>query len=263
MLNGDLQLKNEATVRTHRLRRPSDDDVDESEAGFHFIAFVPVHGRVWKLDGLERQPQCLGNSATNPSVESALRCAGTFDGEDWVTHAKPVIEARMAEYEEGQIEFGVLSLVKDPLLSLLPALAENVKVSAATSSHLTNLKSDSTGFVFAALHDASSPHEFILTGPDETYGLTADAIEKAVVPAVFQQRLVRAGGADLMTLRHELMSAQARLRASIKEEQQSQCSDDERAASRRHDYGPMVQAWVRLLAQKRMLQPLLEAVQTE
>lgn len=59
MLNGDLQLKNEATAKNQRSRLTAHHD-DESEAGFHFIAFVPVDGNVWKLDGLERQPQCLG-----------------------------------------------------------------------------------------------------------------------------------------------------------------------------------------------------------
>jgi len=62
MLNGDLQLKNEATAKKQRSKQAADDE-HESEAGFHFIAFVPVDGRVWKLDGLERQPQCLGESA--------------------------------------------------------------------------------------------------------------------------------------------------------------------------------------------------------
>ncbi len=202
---------------------------------------------------------------TQPSIcqwESELRCIGMFDGEDWVTHAKPVIEARMAEYEEGQIEFGVLSLVKDPMLSLLPTLAENLKVFAETSSRLKYFNPEWEHTVSAAFQRASSPHESTLTGLDEGFALTADAIEKAVIPDIIQQRLDRGSGEDLMMFRQELMGAQVRFRASIKEEQQSHRSDAERAASRRHDYGPMVQAWVRLLAQKRMLQPLLEAVTT-
>jgi ubiquitin carboxyl-terminal hydrolase L5 len=30
--------------------------------GFHYIAFVPVDGQVWELDGLENMPLCLGMS---------------------------------------------------------------------------------------------------------------------------------------------------------------------------------------------------------
>ena len=59
MLNIDLQLKNEVSQkRTKKAKRNS--TFDETEAGFHFIAFVPVDGKVWKFDGLERQPQSLG-----------------------------------------------------------------------------------------------------------------------------------------------------------------------------------------------------------
>ena len=59
VLNTDLQLKNEASQKRPRTNKKSLAN-DESEAGFHFIAFVPVEGRVWKFDGLERQPQSLG-----------------------------------------------------------------------------------------------------------------------------------------------------------------------------------------------------------
>lgn len=263
MLNGDLQLKNEALARKQRLKRSLNNDMDDPEAGFHFIAFVPLGGRVWKLDGLERQPQCLGDLAFATSLDYGLRCVGTFHGEDWVTHAKPVIEARMAEYEEGQIEFGVLSLVKDPLLGLIPTLAENVKVSAEISSRLQKFESGWEDSISASLHGPSSRHESTLTRPDEGYSLTADAIEKAVVSEVIQERLDRGSIEDLRSFREELVAAQARVRSSIEEEQQLHRSDTDRAASRRHDYGPIVHTWVRMLAQRRMLQPLLEALTTK
>ena len=57
MLNADLLLRNEATAKKCK-NRPADED--ESEGGFHFIAFMPIGHQLWKLDGLERQPMCLG-----------------------------------------------------------------------------------------------------------------------------------------------------------------------------------------------------------
>lgn len=60
MLNSDLYLKNEATSRRRRASKKSNDSADSESAGFHFIAFVPALGKVWKFDGLERQPQVLG-----------------------------------------------------------------------------------------------------------------------------------------------------------------------------------------------------------
>ena len=57
MLNADLFLQNEATAKKSKNKAANG---DESEAGFHFIAFMPIENQLWKLDGLERQPMCLG-----------------------------------------------------------------------------------------------------------------------------------------------------------------------------------------------------------
>ena len=59
ILNSDLQLKHEAKSRRSRSSKGMHDETD-IDAGFHFIAFVPALGKVWKFDGLERQPQALG-----------------------------------------------------------------------------------------------------------------------------------------------------------------------------------------------------------
>jgi ubiquitin carboxyl-terminal hydrolase L5 len=37
---------------------------DEEESGYHFIAYVPINGVVWRLDGLQRQPINIGTSLT-------------------------------------------------------------------------------------------------------------------------------------------------------------------------------------------------------
>jgi ubiquitin carboxyl-terminal hydrolase L5 len=59
ILNSDLQLKYEAQSKRNWSKKSGRED-HEADAGFHFIAFVPALGRVWKFDGLERQPQALG-----------------------------------------------------------------------------------------------------------------------------------------------------------------------------------------------------------
>lgn len=62
ILNADLQLKSEATSQ----KRYKGQDAGDSDATFHFIAFMPAMGQVWKFDGLERQPQSLGSCAYDP-----------------------------------------------------------------------------------------------------------------------------------------------------------------------------------------------------
>ena len=60
MLNTDLHLKNQATARAKGQTDSSQEGA--SEGGFHFIAFMPIMGMIWQLDGLQRQPKCLGKS---------------------------------------------------------------------------------------------------------------------------------------------------------------------------------------------------------
>ena len=42
-------------------RKPSSSSKKaQMETAFHYIAYVPVNGQVWELDGLETQPRCIG-----------------------------------------------------------------------------------------------------------------------------------------------------------------------------------------------------------
>lgn len=75
ILVADLALEKEAAAwkrrskkarlkdRNTRTKKTQPDD----DAGFHFIAYVPVRGTVWKLDGLQRQPTNLGRKLHHES----------------------------------------------------------------------------------------------------------------------------------------------------------------------------------------------------
>jgi ubiquitin carboxyl-terminal hydrolase L5 len=62
MLNADLFLSDDASSKKSNAKdsRKKGPEADSEQAGFHFIAFVPIDGGLWKLDGLERQPMNLG-----------------------------------------------------------------------------------------------------------------------------------------------------------------------------------------------------------
>lgn len=68
MLNIDLSMDNafsdrkkkKPTTKQKKGSKITDDDFIDDDAAFHFIAFVPVDGEVWGLDGLNRQPEQLG-----------------------------------------------------------------------------------------------------------------------------------------------------------------------------------------------------------
>ena len=71
-LNSDLQLKDEATTKKTQSKKGKRQDEDETDAAFHFIAFVPAMGKVWKLDGLERQPQAIGMTGMQPNSINSI-----------------------------------------------------------------------------------------------------------------------------------------------------------------------------------------------
>jgi ubiquitin carboxyl-terminal hydrolase L5 len=65
---------------------------EENDDGFHFIAYVPVNGVLWELDGLRRQPVKLG-----PIVLTFKETNGKGSCEDgkWLGLATPRIQERI------------------------------------------------------------------------------------------------------------------------------------------------------------------------
>lgn len=72
---------------------------DHKEDLFHFVSYVSVGGRLWELDGLQRGPIDHGKVET----------------ENWIDHARPVIQKRMELYSSGEIHFNLLAVCKDKL----------------------------------------------------------------------------------------------------------------------------------------------------
>lgn len=70
MLNIDLTMQNRYDDRRKKFhkakptpnkgRQVDEDDYEDDEAAFHFVAFIPIEDQVWMLDGLNRQPEKLG-----------------------------------------------------------------------------------------------------------------------------------------------------------------------------------------------------------
>lgn len=69
-----------------------DDDV------FHFVTYVPIQGRLYEIDGLKAGPVDHGAIA---------------DGTDWMDTVRPIIEARMQKYTQGEIHFNLMGVIQD------------------------------------------------------------------------------------------------------------------------------------------------------
>ncbi|PCH43553.1 cysteine proteinase [Wolfiporia cocos MD-104 SS10] len=81
-----------------------------SEDAYHFIVYMPYMSCVYEFDGLKHSP--INHGAYSES------------GEGWVAKAREVIEARIATYPAGALEFSLLALHEDPLPILQAQLAE-------------------------------------------------------------------------------------------------------------------------------------------
>ena len=185
--------------------------------------------------------------------------AGVIKDDDWLGQAKPEIEGRMGEYGDGQIEFAILSLVKDPLLDLVPRLAANVKGTQAVSTRLDQVQPDWQHFTTQARDATYSTYDDGITGPHDAYNLTSETIETAVLPEAVQH-MIQGGSrtADLLTCLQGLFAEQAGLRKAINAEIGFTHQDEERAASRRHDYSPLIQSWIRAHARRGAIKTLVE-----
>ncbi|KAJ5288479.1 hypothetical protein N7478_001509 [Penicillium angulare] len=232
ILNSDLQLKSEARSK----KRSKGQDAGETDATFHFIAFMPAMGQLWKFDGLERQPQALGECSQD----------------DWLELARPNLVARMAAYEEEQIEFSILGVVRDPLPGLIQQLADNVRGLEVLTSRVMEENPNDIEAMMSGLPET-------VLGPDPSYDLTREVIDTATVSKEVSKILSSQSSlAEVQQRLQELIAEQRELLKNIREEQQSQRTDEDHATGRRYDYGPAVRTWLRFLAHKQLLGELLQ-----
>lgn len=175
-----------------------------------------------------------------------LTLIGECSDYDWLELVKPNLLDRMAAYEEEEIEFSILGLVRDPLPDLINDLAVNVRKLEILNQRSTSLCPSS---------ETLALDETVL-GPDPSLSLTREEIDTAVIPQETLDDYQTCSDEKVQEYQQRISKSQREIRTRIREEQQSHRSDDEYAAGRRFDYGPAVRTWLRRLAQKQQLQEL-------
>lgn len=80
----------------------------ESEDLFHFIAYTPINGNLYELDGLQEGP----------------RNHGPCPGDSWLDQVGPIIQERMDRYAGGEIRFNLMAVVDDRIKVYESKMAE-------------------------------------------------------------------------------------------------------------------------------------------
>lgn len=131
-----LALSNSDTIREvhnsfarQQVYEIEDKAPSKQEDAFHFIAYLPIKGRLYELDGLKEAPIDHGVIP---------------DGIDWTTVVQPVLEKRMQKYSQGEIQFNLMAIVSDRKLMYekeLKNLTEAGMDSDGISYRINELKS--------------------------------------------------------------------------------------------------------------------------
>ncbi|KAI0190732.1 ubiquitin carboxyl-terminal hydrolase [Xylaria flabelliformis] len=124
LLSEDLLLDNKLESASKRRAAPAKKRQKTSNSSkrnnepsaYHYIAFVPVDGQVWELDGLESLPLCLGPYAPDDT---------------WLNLASEAIQNRMARQDDAYPSFNLLAICQSPLLTFSQSLARNLAIAKA------------------------------------------------------------------------------------------------------------------------------------
>ncbi|KAK4556312.1 hypothetical protein LTR86_006456 [Recurvomyces mirabilis] len=213
---------------------------EEPDEGFHFVAYMPINGHVWKLDGLDRFPQDMG-----PYEDDEF-------GMGWMRLAQPLLRGRMLQYAESEIQFNCMAVVHDPIEADRQALARNVKALQTVGARLSEMCDEWWEL------EGGETRKDVITGMAPSLGLTLAEIEEEIVESGLMARIKEADDVlQLLKLRQEVIGQQAFLRASVRDAVEASKSDAEKARHRRHDYGSFVRGWLGALADQGTLSELL------
>ncbi|KAJ4002623.1 hypothetical protein NW752_012443 [Fusarium irregulare] len=248
-LNADLFLENESceakstskrrSAPKGRRRAPSRKTMRDLDYGYHFIAYVPAGGYVWELDGLQNKP---------------CRLDPVQDPHDWTTVARPQIEGRILQYEENQLSFNLLAVCQSPLTTY----SQNIARTTASLQYLrTNTKLPDFEMLVRGeklpldVNDESQLSEFNLTKPD---------IASAQIPNSLQDKLKRPtfDAQFAYELYQELIIEIKAAMGEYRAEMIAISDDEQRVKGRKKDYGPALHKWMTKLAEKGVLEDVIE-----
>ncbi|CAN9239708.1 unnamed protein product [Alternaria alternata] len=238
-----LSEKAKPTKKGSKSRRAASADTvvsnDSAESvednAHHYIAFVPVGNEVWKLDGLDKQPTCMGS----------------FDpqqGETWLESVSNTISALMAA---GDDDYGVIALTQSPLLSLRKNASLTINTLSQVDARLDNVSAAASQDWRNLVDTNEQPPDPHMLGFEEH--LADSPISPAVKATIDSEDLTQ-----LLARRSLLLAKANQLAANIMMEMQNEAEENLKATQRRYDSGPVIKKWLEMLAENGFLEENLD-----
>ncbi|KAI1498430.1 cysteine proteinase [Biscogniauxia marginata] len=245
-------------------------DIDTS---YHYIAYVPVDGQVWELDGFEAKPLCLG-----PHPDAS-----------WLGLASQAIQTRMMRDDSEFLSFNLLAICQSPLTTLSRRLATSLLCShvldalyagspswtvtppfkAFPPDRLSKLDLKRESVLFDLPSLPPNPTKFttnnndndnVNDGNSDSYSDIARERGRGREPPADFTAWISAPDFDLVAARRlaaDLRAEQESLEAQFAAEAAGSDESLDMVRGRQRDYTPAVHEWVRILAEKGVLRELI------
>ena len=187
---------------------------------YHFISYVPIDGKLYELDGLKAGPIYLGD----------------IQGDNWLDVARPSIQQRIETYSTKEIRFNLMAITADRRERLL---IERDMVEKERNMTIGKVQSRSGQLPLQAELDR------IARSTDEPAPIGEVAVDERTVDEM------------IIALAH-LTARSARLQADLLVEEQRAEQGRIENIRRRHNYVPFIVNFLKILAQRGDLMPLVE-----
>lgn len=192
---------------------------------YHFISYVPIGGKLYELDGLKEGPICLGEC----------------DSATWLDVARPEIQKRIEQYSTKEIRFNLMAIIRNR--------AEAMREEGAA---LEREKERAIGLLQSRGAGLPSADELELMLEQARAAGTADVgpVEPGAEMSVTPEHLRL-----LLAVTDEKL-AHNRRRLRAEEDKFAQWKIEN--VRRKHNYVPFILNFLKILAQKGELAPLVE-----
>ncbi|KAL7620034.1 hypothetical protein AAE478_010583 [Parahypoxylon ruwenzoriense] len=204
------------------------------ETNYHYIAYVPVNGQVWELDGFQCKPLCLGPAAGS-----------------WLDTASAAIQERMLRNSDFS-SYSLLAICQSPLKALSSDLARSLTCSHALDTLFSGNPTWTVSPPFKTFPDARLAQR----------NLTREMIVGFELPISFKDRVGATdfGPEQALALARDLNTEQESLDAQYVAELATVDEAVEMVRGRQRDYTPAIHQWVRALAEKGVLRELIQEI---